>query len=71
MTPFEMEERVTWAWGRGAGVGRVEAVFTERVERVIKGTRVVRNATPENPAYLLRLENGGEVLKAHSELSRA
>ncbi|MAS43089.1 MAG: DUF2945 domain-containing protein [Rhodobacteraceae bacterium] len=71
MTPFGKGERVTWAWGRGSGAGRVETIYTERVERVIKGTRVVRNATPDNPAYLLRLENGGEVLKAHSELSLA
>ncbi|MEC9435070.1 MAG: DUF2945 domain-containing protein [Pseudomonadota bacterium] len=71
MTRFALHDRVAWSWGRGSGVGRVEAIYTERVERVIKGTRVVRNATPENPAYLLRQENGGEVLKAHSELTLA
>ncbi len=50
--------------------GKVAEVFTERVERTIKGTRVVRNGEPDNPAYLIEQESGAKVLKKHSELFR-
>ena len=41
------------------------------VERVIKGTRIVRHGEPDNPAYLIVQDNKAEVLKKHSELFRA
>lgn len=50
--------------------GKVAEVFTERVERKIKGAHVVRNGEPDNPAYLIRQDSGAEVLKKHSELFR-
>lgn len=51
--------------------GVVREVFTGRVERTIKGARIVRNGEQDNPAYLIVQVSGAEVLKKHSELSRA
>ena len=51
--------------------GVVREVFTGRVERTIKGAHIVRNGEPDNPAYLIVQASGAEVLKKHSELSRA
>ena len=45
-------------------------IFTGRVERVIKGARIVRNGQTDNPAYLIVQDNKAEVLKKHSELFR-
>lgn len=59
---------VTWRWGAHTARGRVEQVFTEPVTRTIKGTEVRRNASPENPAYLVTQPRGGYALKSHSEL---
>lgn len=70
-TPLPEGTDVTWRWGAHTAKGRVEQVFTEPVTRVIKGTEVRRNASPDNPAYLVTQARGGYALKSHSELERA
>lgn len=51
--------------------GVVREIFTERVERTIKGAHIVRNGERDNPAYLIVQDSGAEVLKRHSEVFRA
>jgi hypothetical protein len=60
---------VEWEWGSGTGQGKVREVFTERVSRTIKGSEITRNATEDDPAYLIEQDDG--VLKSHSELRKA
>lgn len=67
---FRKDAWVKWNWGSGDAEGQVREVFTRRVERTIKGSKVVRDADEDNPAYLLRQEDGDEVLKSHSELRK-
>lgn len=62
---------VSWNWGKGEGRGAIREVFKKRVQRTIKGSKVTRRATEDNPAYLLEQEDGDRVLKSHSELERA
>ena len=62
---------VKWNWGEGIGQGKVTDVFTSKVTREIKGTEVTRNASDDEPAYLIEQDDGDQVLKAHSELERA
>ena len=71
LEPFAAGDRVKWKWGAHWAEGAVREIFTDRVERVIKGARVVRNAEADNPAYLIVQYNKAEVLKKHSELFRA
>ncbi|MEM7499265.1 MAG: DUF2945 domain-containing protein [Pseudomonadota bacterium] len=68
---FQTNTKVQWNWGQGTGEGYVREVFREPVQREIKGTTVSRDASDDNPAYLIEQEDGDEVLKAHSELERA
>ncbi|MEB3244694.1 MAG: DUF2945 domain-containing protein [Vampirovibrionales bacterium] len=68
LQPYEPGTPVAWKWGAHEAYGEIEEVHTSRVERVIKGSRIVRNGTPERPAYLIRQENGQTVLKLHTEL---
>lgn len=68
---FSVGDHVHWAWGRGEGRGRIAARFEHRVERIIKGSRIVRNGSAANPAYLIEMIDGREVLKLGSELSDA
>lgn len=59
-----------WDWGNGQAFGRILEVFKERVQRTIGGTEVVRNASNDNPAYLIeQIDGQSEVLKSHQELS--
>jgi hypothetical protein len=60
-----------WKWGANWAEGAVREVHKGRVERVIKGARVVRNGEADNPAYLIVQYNDAQVLKKHSELFRA
>lgn len=60
--------KVSWKWGSGTAEGRIEERFERRVQRTIKGAKVVKNGTSDNPAFLIRQEDGGKVLKLRSEL---
>jgi hypothetical protein len=62
--------KVAWNWGSGTGEGQVREVFTRRVQRTIKGSKIVRNGSEEEPAYLIEQEDGDKVLKLHSELHK-
>ena len=66
---FDIDAHVQWTWGRGEAHGRIAKRFESRVERIIKGARIVRNGSAANPAYLIEMIDGREVLKLGSELS--
>lgn len=59
---------VTWNWGQGTASGRITQVFTRKVTRTIKGAQITRNASRDNPAYLIKQAGGDVVLKSHSEV---
>ena len=65
---FRKGETVRWKWGEGYGEGKVAESFVDSVTRTIDGTEVTRNATADEPAYLVQQEGGDRVLKSHSEL---
>ena len=70
-TTFSKGDKVTWTWGAGEAEGVVEQTFTSRVKRTIKGKAVIRNATPDEPAYLVKQEDGARALKSGSELRKS
>ena len=59
---------VKWKWGSGIGEGKVEESFDRRVQRTLKGAKVVKNGSAGNPALLIVQEDGARVLKLRSEL---
>ena len=63
--------KVEWEWGSGSATGTITEVFTEEVTRTIKGSEITRNASEDEPAYMIEQEDGDRVLKSHSELSKA
>ncbi len=71
MAQFSKGDRVQWNWGSGTAEGTVQESFTSEVTRTIKGTEVTRDATEDEPAYLIEQEDGDRVLKSESELSKA
>ena len=68
---FRKDQHVTWSWGNGTATGQVEERFEEKVTRTIKGEEITRNGSEDDPAYLVRQDDGDRVLKLGSELSAA
>ena len=62
---------VAWSWGNGTGTGEVAERFTRDVTRSLKGHEVTRRASRDEPAFLIRQDDGGEVLKSITEIERA
>jgi hypothetical protein len=63
-------ETVHWNWGKSEAEGKVKEKFSEPVQKKIKGSEIKRNASKENPAYLIEQDNGNEVLKSEKELKK-
>jgi hypothetical protein len=59
---------VKWKWASGIAEGKVEERFERRVQRTLKGAKVVKNGSADNPALLIQQEDGARVLKLRSEL---
>lgn len=66
---YRKGQKVSWSWGDAKAHGKITERFERRVSRTIKGTRVTRVGTGDNPAYLIEQDDGGNVLKRGSELS--
>ena len=60
--------KVEWKWGNGTARGKVVETHTKPVERTIKGEKIKRNGSPDNPALLIEQEDGDQVLKLASEV---
>lgn len=66
---FRSGQHVTWHWGNGTAKGQIAERFERKVTRTLKGSEVTRDGSADDPAYLIRQEDGDEVLKLGSELS--
>jgi len=70
MNRYEKGTRVSWRWGAHTAIGRIARIFDHDVSRTIKGTPVSRQASDEEPVYMIEQDDGARVLRSHSELSR-
>ncbi|WP_341210983.1 DUF2945 domain-containing protein [uncultured Limimaricola sp.] len=64
-------DKVKWSWGNGTGTGTITKVYTRKITRKIKGAEITRNASEDDPAYLIEQDDCDEVLKGASEISKA
>ena len=62
--------KVSWKWGNGTASGKVKSTFVKKVTRKIDGTEVSRNGEEGNKALYIEVEDGNNVLKLESEVSR-
>lgn len=62
-------QKVSWKWGAHTAEGKIVERFTKPVKRTIKGSEVTREASKEEPAFLIEQEDGDQVLKSASELT--
>ena len=63
-------DTVHWKWGAHGAEGKITGKYEEPVEKTIKGSKVKRNATKDEPAYDIKQKDGGKVLKSESELKK-
>jgi hypothetical protein len=62
--------KVSWKWGNGTAEGKVEETFDREVTRTINGSKIIRKGERGNKALLIKQEDGGQVLKLESEVSK-
>tara|TARA_B100000949_G_scaffold61774_1_gene54831 strand:+ start:110 stop:334 length:225 start_codon:yes stop_codon:yes gene_type:complete len=67
---YNVGDKVEWDWGNGTGSGTIKQVYTQKRTVKIKGEEVTREASEEEPAYLIE-QDDAEVLKGQSELRKA
>ena len=65
---FQSDQYVQWDWGKGTAKGQIKERFEREVTRTLQGSEITRNGTEDDPAYLIRQEDGDEVLKLGSEI---
>ncbi|WP_379922402.1 DUF2945 domain-containing protein [Erythrobacter sp. R86502] len=65
---FQTGQYVSWTWGNGKATGQIKERFEREVTRTLKGSEVTRKGDSDNPAYLIKQEDGDEVLKLGSEI---
>ncbi len=71
MADFSEGDTVKWEWGDGTAKGDVKKRYTQKVTVKIKGNEVTRDASDDEPAFLIEQDDGDEVLKSVSELKLA
>ena len=65
---FQTNQYVKWDWGNGTAKGQIKERFEREVTRTLQGTEVTKKGVEDNPAYLIKQEDGDEVLKRGSEI---
>lgn len=70
MSGYQTGMKVEWDWGNGTGTGTITEKFTDDVTRTIKGSEVTRKASSDEPAYMIKQDDGDRVLKSHSEVKK-
>lgn len=61
-------DTVYWEWGNGTAEGTIEKEYTDDVTLEINGTEISRNATENEPAFLIKQSDGQPVLKSITEI---
>lgn len=68
---YRSNQYVEWDWGNGTACGQIEKRFEREVKRTLDGSEVTRDGSEDNPAYLIKQDDGSKVLKLGSELRAA
>lgn len=63
-------DKVHWNWAKSQAEGKIKEKSEKPLTKKIKGTEVTRNASKEKPAYVIVQDNGNEVVKSETELTK-
>lgn len=70
MPGYSKGTEVEWDWGEGTATGKIEKTYTQKTTVKLKGSEITREASEEEPAYLIEQEDGDQVLKSSNEIRR-
>ena len=65
---FQSDQYVQWDWGNGTAKGQIKERFEREVTRTLQGSEITKDGDEDNPAYLIKQDDGDEVLKLGSEI---
>lgn len=65
---FQTGQYVKWNWGSGTGRGQIAERFEREVTRTLAGSEITKKGDEDNPAYLIKQDDGDTVLKRGSEI---
>ena len=65
---FQSDQYVKWDWGNGTAKGQITERFEREVTRTLQGSEIPKQGSEDNPAYLIKQDDGDEVLKLGSEI---
>ncbi|RYF29657.1 MAG: DUF2945 domain-containing protein [Chloroflexi bacterium] len=68
MTNYSSGDSVIWSWGNGTASGTVEKVSHKKTEITSKGQTITRNGTDDDPAIVIKQDDGTKIIKLASEL---
>ncbi len=69
MSNYRKGSKVSWKWGKGVAHGVIWEVHHEDIEKEIKGSKIKRHGSKDNPAYFIKEDDkDAHVLKLKSEL---
>lgn len=71
MSAYGKGESLAWDCEEGVATGKATQRFTGDFKIEINGRTVERQASEQNPVYLIELENGDKILKSEAELRPA
>ena len=67
---YKKGSKVSWKWGNGTAFSTIIEVYHEDVEKEIKGSKIKRHGSEENPAYYIKEDDkDAHILKLKSELA--
>ena len=64
----QSDQYVKWDWGNGTAKGQITERFEREVTRTLQGSEITKQGSEDNPAYLIKQDDGDEVLKLGSEI---
>lgn len=68
---YQKNTKVQWDWGDGTAEGYIREVFREKITKKIKGTKVTRNGSDDDPAYLIEQQDGTKCLNCTRKFVKA
>lgn len=70
MKTVKKGDQVEWQYGKGQAEGEVTQVQTKDITKKVQGKTVKRKGSRQEPALVIKQDNGKEVVKSASEVSK-
>ena len=70
MTTVKKGDNVEWKYGKSKAEGKVAEVSKEDIDKKVQGKNIKRKGSEKEPALVIKQDNGKEVVKSASEVTK-